>query len=131
MSEIVKICKIHGELKKNQIRKSDRRCLICYQAYKKNWDRLNKDKISEYDKKYYQKNKEKRIARAKAFQQTEKGKESTRQTGFKRRAELKDCYVKRILLQYDTSREVPKELIALKRITMQIKRHIKNEKKNK
>lgn len=151
MSEIVKVCKKHGELRKAQTwiknyykNGSIKRYLLCkvclceqssarYIKHKEDFKRRsmeyykktlkkNPDKYKEYRRSYYKKNRDKMIARQKVNYQNLK--DYHYNYGKNQRLELHDSYVKEVLIKHTNLKykDIPEKLIECKREILLLKR---------
>lgn len=157
MSDVIKICSVHGELTLAQCNKHGRgayRCKLCmvdvrkkyYEKHKEKvlqkintYRKNNAEKVHGFKRAYFLKNKEKLYAqervRRKKYDLAHPEAERLRDRRYKRKAvkELRDSYIKCKLVQ-DTGLSrlnIPKELIEVKRIMMIIRRRVKSIKKDK
>ena len=101
-------------------------------AYEIKHYKENKKKIDEYQKKYREENKD----NAKKYRETHKDEicNTSRKSWKKGYDELSDSYIKKILtsLSVLTAKDIPQELIELKRLEIKLKRGLKDgEKDNK
>lgn len=136
---IVKVCKIHGALTEDQTttRKDNRngKCIIrrqCYacvnESHKRSYEK-NKEKCLARNLEYTRKNKDKiKSIRVKTRDKNRvKQNEYYRQKYNKETKELSDNYIKMILCRYGNLlyKDVPQELIGIKRACLAIKRKVK------
>lgn len=117
MDEIVKICKIHGALKINEVYMHGKKNITCRKCKINNASKFRKknpEKIKIYNKKYKYDNKEK-IAL------------SSLERSRRHRKNLQDCYIRAKLSKYShlSCKDIPQELVELKRVQLQIRRHLK------
>ena len=124
MDEIVKICKVHGELRKeecyfvNQYKKSRYRysyyrCRKCNAIYSRRYQ-LKSDIWKNYKKLYYEKN-------------IDRYRKMSRERNEKYVKQLKDGYIKKLILSYSdilNNGDIPEEMIEIKRLQLQLKRKI-------
>src|ERR1700751_746482 len=129
MSQIVMKCRKCGPLEKEEIRYYPTRhaCAKCEYDRQRRYQELNRDKIRARAKIYNKTNPEKLREYRKKWKinNREKLLESTRRTHKRQQDMLRDTYVKYLL----ADRDAPEQLVQLKRVTVQLKRLIK-EKKN-
>jgi hypothetical protein len=154
---LIKTCKIHGELKPNDIYFSRRFrmnkkgekvdhsqlcCKICrsiinkrYQnsarrrEYDKKWKKENKDKNKEYQRKSLLKNREKNLIIKRLYNKTENARKWKKESRKKNIDLLRDEYLKELIVNNSgIDRDtITPELIEAKRAILKLKRLLKGE----
>jgi hypothetical protein len=122
---VVKVCKKHGKLKKEDIyffpKKRERRCIKCASESRKKYREENREKQREYDRKFYQKNKYKIKNKYKEYRRLMDKK-------YKRKnvINLTDYYIKWMLRKEGFEKiDITKELIDARRQLIEFRRIIK------
>lgn len=156
---LFKICKIHGELKHNDIYLSPRYkinnlgekvdasypvCKLCRvitnalfmksdkrKEYDKQWKKMNAIKNREYIDKSLIKNREENLLRKRLYNKTDKARKWKKDCIKKNVTELRNEYVKKLLLKNSNlSRgDITMELIEAKRALIKLKRLLKEKQK--
>lgn len=131
--EIVKVCKMHGELGRGDVyvnklkhQKFSYRCKICFRAVQRNWNK-HAEKAKEGRKKRYIKNREA------IDEYNKKNKEKWQPLRDMRsrmsRETLSDVYIKRLLISRSKvlrSADISPQVVSFKRTALLIKRSIRN-----
>lgn len=138
MSEIVKICKKHGSLTKDDCYKSIYyRCKKCAYIKAEEWRIKNPLKAKEIRKKYHKDNKEKMLEKQRLYNRSDKSKAAHRKAWKEKNytkkyhsipcKELHEKYViQQIIRRSNLKKEdVPYCLIEITKIYIQLKRKIK------
>ena len=108
-------------------------CRSCMAIYIKEYNNKNKEKIKEQRKEYYSKNREKLIEYTKEYasknrekrkEYRSKNKEKINEYARKLVYNLHDCYIAGGLLKMRV-KDVPKEVLELKRIIIKLRRELK------
>jgi len=143
MNEMVKICKVHGELPHDQIyihpSNGYLRCKLCRYEYQKEYIKNNPESISKSKKNYCKKNIEK--LRIKSVIRNRKYKKENSEhcnklqniNSKKRCAMLTDSYVRQTIYSKGIlkTKDITKEMVEIKRIILTIKRRVADEKHNR
>lgn len=136
----IKICKTHGDLKEEDIlfRKNNKGnkinvCGICKKQQDKKSYEKHKDRKIKCNLEYTRKNKE--IINIMRKRTREKNKEKLKvdrkEKNKKQCEQLTDNYVRKLLSRFSSLKykDIPDELVQLKRYTIAIKRHVKENDK--
>ena len=146
MDDIVKVCKIHGNLKNNQVRREKNkeilsgkyiRCIECKKINDRNSRLKNKEKIKKKKKEYINgSGKENDKKHKKKYYQKDKTKKLMRKLGKihdkKSVLNLTDRYIKKLIKGKEKSFSammIPSKLISLKKIVILLNKEIKEIKK--
>jgi len=139
-AQIVKTCKVHGELDVTQVNMVCKAC-VCLRA--KEWDKKNPERVKETDRKWYQNNIEKVRAKGRSHLKKLREKNPDKlKTRLKRTREwhrnsvnnLNDYYVKQKIIRRGKNgklrcSDIPASLVDFKREVLKLKRAIKEQSK--
>lgn len=140
--EIVKICKVHGELtKENTYKNYERskkiffRCKKCHYLRCRSYVLKNKEKTNLSNRKWKKNNREKLKLQLHEWRKKnpEKYKKQWQRNSNKKVLELRNKYVLQTIIQHTSlnKSDIPKSLIELKKAHLLLKRELKKIKENK
>jgi hypothetical protein len=147
MTDIIKTCKKHGDLTREQVVKKSKnkegkilyRCKACLKEYHRNHYVKNTEKLLNKTKKFNEENRERYLSRKKIYSQRyrenhrEEERARIRDLDRKYRESLDDRYIRKTLTRRTSIKqyEIPQAMVELKKITMLVKRKLKDINKEK
>ena len=121
-------------------------CIDCLQAYQKKYREANRVKRCEAQKEVYRKDRERLLEYQRAYREAHREEQNKNQREYTKRPEVKalhkkwkeqymnnlsDAYLRNELARNSvlTSKDIPQSLVEVKRLQIQIKRMVENEKR--